>query len=263
MLGDEGDHERAGSSAGGPRRWWRAILFVASAGLAAALLRLAWAKPMVGVAMAAGALILGLVVLWRWWTHTRLVRMLRRGDVHRVIAHWSDAMDSIPHADTMAPLLTATAFAAFGRISDARRALEAAARGPAWDAALEHRLFLDALLSTFEGDADRARVQVAQLNALPSPSRRDLRDRVTGLREAISALVRAFEHCAAPGDLAKLEAASETSPLVHWAMRYGAAIVAIDAGDLTKARALIQGAPSWPEESAFRSFHHEIVGALG
>jgi hypothetical protein len=60
-----------------------------------------------------------------------------------------------------------------------------------------------------------------------------------------------------------LERAAESSPLVYWAMRYGAAIVAIDQRQLDKARALIERAPSWPEESTFRSFHQEIEAQLG
>jgi hypothetical protein len=45
-------------------------------------------------------------------------------------------------------------------------------------------------------------------------------------------------------------------------MRYGAAIVAIDVGDLTKASSLLDGAPEWPEESNFRAFHEELRGVL-
>jgi hypothetical protein len=74
--------------------------------------------------------------------------------------------------------------------------------------------------------------------------------------------VRAFSHKAEPGDLRCLESASEKSPLVHWAMRYAAAIVAVDQGDAGKARELIDGAPRWPTESAFRAFHDEIADLL-
>ncbi len=244
---------------GPPSKTLRVALFIASAALFALLLRLAWQEPVFGGVLAGAVLA---VVAWRWWARTRIVRMLRRGQVHDIIAHWSDGLDQSPHAETIAPLVMATAFAAFGRVEDARRALAGAARGPAWDAAIEHRIFLDALLSTIEGDADHARAQAARLVTLPMPNRTDIRARVGALREAVAALVRAFQHRAVPGDLARLEAASENSPLVHWAMRYGAAIVAIDAGDRDKAKLLIANAPAWPEESAFRSFHDEISGAL-
>lgn len=244
--------------------WLRRALFVASAALFAGVVHGLWqyVPAASGFFLIPALALVAAYAVFRWWSHRRLVKMLRRGDVNEVISQWSHGFERIPHADTMAPLMTATAFAAFGRVVDARRALATAARGPAWEAALEHRLFLDALLSTFEGDAEYAGQQAAKLNALPMPDKTDLRERVGVLRQALAALVRAFQHCAEPGDLDRLEAASEKSPLVHWAMRYGAAIVAIDRGEKDKARALIDGAPRWPTESAFRGFHDEISEIL-
>lgn len=257
MTGDEQDEQQPSGTA----RFLKIVLFVASAGLFAALVRFSLKYPWLG---AGAAVLVGGYLTWRWWSTTRVVRMLRRGQVHEIIAHWSDGLDRTPHADTIAPLVTATAFAAFGRVDDARKALASAARGPAWEAAIEHRIFLDALLSTFEGDADHARTQVARLVTLPMPERRDLADRVGALREAVAALVRAFQHRSVPGDIDRLEQASESSPLVHWAMRYAAAIVAIDSGDRDRAKTLIADAPVWPQESAFRSFHDEIASlAIG
>jgi len=243
----------------GLTRFLKPALFLGSAAAFASVAHASIARPWLGVAV---GLAIGAFFLWRWWSHARLVRMLRRGDVNEIIAHWSDRFESIPHAETMAPLMTATAFAAFGRVSDARRALDNAAKGPAWEAALEHRLFLDAILSAFEGDGARADEVAGRLNALPMPARREARERIGTLRQAVSALVRAFSHKAEPGDLDRLESASEKSPLVHWAMRYAAAIVAVDQGNEGKARALIDGAPRWPSESAFRAFHDEIADML-
>jgi hypothetical protein len=45
-------------------------------------------------------------------------------------------------------------------------------------------------------------------------------------------------------------------------MRYGAAIRAIDDGDVDHARLLLRDAPSWPDESCFRDFHKELVEEL-
>lgn len=240
-------------------RLLKAALFIGSAALVAAVAHASLTRPWLGAAAGLAAIAF---FGWRWWSHARVVRMLRRGDVNEIIAHWSDRFENIPHADTMAPLMTATAFAAFGRVKDARRALDNAAKGPAWEAALEHRLFLDAILSAFEGDRERASEVATRLHALPMPSRAEVRERIGSLRDAVSALVRAFSHSAEPGDLRCLESASEKSPLVHWAMRYAAAIVAVDQGDAGKARELIDGAPRWPTESAFRAFHDEIAGLL-
>lgn len=251
------DDENSGPSAFA--KYLKAALFIGSAAAFAALAHASLARPWLAAAAGAG---IAAFFVWRWWSHARLVRMLRRGDVNEIIAQWSDRFENIPHADTMAPLMTATAFAAFGRVGDARRALSGAAKGPAWEAALEHRLFLDAILSAFEGDGERANEQATRLNALPMPARKEARERIGSLRQAVAALVRAFSHCAEPGDLDRLESASEKSPLVHWAMRYAAAIVAVDQGDSPKARALIEGAPRWPSESAFRAFHDQIAEAL-
>jgi hypothetical protein len=240
-----------------PARVVRTLAFVASAALAAAALRFAWQQPIIAAILLAAALALAGS---RWVARRRLVRVLRSGDVMSVLERWSRSLERIPHAATMGPLMTATAFAANGWIEQARMALDAAERGPAWEAALEHRLFLDALLLTFEGEPDRAIEQASRLARLPLPdARRSLRRRVLVLRDAVGALARAFGHRSEASDGELLERASYASPLVFWAMRYGAAVVAIDRGDPARVAALLEGAPEWPRESAFRAFHDEIA----
>ena len=236
------------------------LAFVASAAIAAATLRLAWARPLLAAALlgAGFALLIG-----RWLSRRRLRRVLLSGDVRSVIRRWSPSLSRAPHAATMGPLMTATAFAAYGWVEAARASLATAERGPAWEAALEHRLFLDALLLTFEGDRDGALEQAARLERLPlPPTAPALQGRVRMLRVAVGALARAFAHVSRPGDRELLEAASETSPLVFWAMRYAAAVVAVDQQDEDHARALLAGAPRWPAESTFRAFHDEILKQL-
>ena len=240
-------------------RGLRVVAFVGSAFAAAAILRETWRNPAVGIVVLT---LIGSYFVWRWWSHRKLVVTLKRGDVASAISQWSGSLENIPHPETMAPLMTATALAAFGRVDEARATLAVAVRGPAWEAALEHRLFVDVLLSTFEGDVETAKSQAARLAVLPMPAAPGMKQRVSLLREATEALTRAFSHEARPGDLARLEAASASSPLVHWAMRYGAAIVAVDGGDSQKAKALLEGAPEWPKESTFRSFHREISSML-
>lgn len=169
-------------------------------------------------------------------------------------------LERIPYPATMAPLMTATAFAAHGWVESARAALAAAERGPAWEAALEHRLFLDTILLTLEGDRDAALEQARRLERMPLHVKDNaLRDRILSIRVAVAAFARAFAHQSEPGDGELLERASERSPLVFWAMRYAAAIVAIDCGDPAKVPNLLAGAPRWPEESIFRAFHNEIA----
>jgi len=246
----------------GSGRWLRWLAFIASAAFAAAALRFAWFEP-IPAAILLGAFLL--FFAFRLLSRRRLRRLLKSGDVSSVLERWSPNFRRIPHAETMAPLMTATAFAAYGWVDKARAALATAERGPAWEAAIEHRLFLDALLLTFEGDRDAALDRADRLERLPLPDTAGsaLRTRIQMLRRAVGALARAFAHQSLPGDRQLLEAASETSPLVFWAMRYAAAVVAVDQGDLPKVRQLLTGAPNWPKESTFRAFHDEIADRAG
>jgi hypothetical protein len=247
------------SSTGGESRdprVFRWIVLILSAALAAAALRFAWHEPLAAGILAGFAL---LVVSFRWASRRRVRRMLHSGDVHDVLRSWSPALERIPYPATMGPLMTATAFAAYGWLDEARASLAAAERGPAWDAAIEHRLFLDTLLLTFEGERDAALEQARRLGRLPlPPSSPALRERVRMLRLAIGAFARAFAHRSELGDDDLLVRASESSPLVFWAMRYAAAVVAIDRGNMVRVRELLMGAPVWPEESIFKTFHLEI-----
>lgn len=239
------------------RRALRVVAFVASAAAAAMILRFTWERPLIS----AGVLLsLAVVVLVRWVARRRLRRTLVSGDVDAVLREWSGAIARAPHAQTMAPLMTATAFAANGWIEQARAALAAAQRGPAWEAALEHRLFVDTLLLTFEGDRDEALRQADRLARLPMPDAPSpMRERIALMRGAVGAFARAFAHKSERGDGELLERVARQSPLVHWAMRYASAIVAIDQGNKEKARMLLDGAPDWPHESAFRGFHDELL----
>ncbi len=191
-------------------RWLQTIAFVASAAIAAGTLRFAWNQPLLAAAGLGGFLTF---VASRWFARRRLRRLLRSGNVQSVLERWAPSFARIAHPATMAPLMTATAFAAYGWVGQARAAMAAAARGPAWEAALEHRLFLDTILLTFEGDRDSALEQAGAPRAAPAPpSGGALRDRVVLLRIAVAALARAFAHRSEPGDRERLEQASEASP---------------------------------------------------
>lgn len=239
------------------RRIIRWIVFVASAAGAALILRFTWDQPLVSAGL---LLLIGVVVLVRWIARRRLRRALVSGNVEEVLREWSSTIARAPHASTMAPLMTATAFAANGWTEQARAALAVAQRGPAWEAALEHRLFLDTLLLTFEGDREEALRQAERMARLPMPSAPPpMRERIELMRGALGAFARAFAHQSRNGDSDLLERVAVQSPLVHWAMRYASAIVAIDQGDKERARMLLKGAPEWPTESAFRGFHEELA----
>jgi hypothetical protein len=196
----------------------------------------------------------------RW----RMRRLFTSGDVERVIGTWEGSMHRVSHPETMAPLLRATAYASYGWVEAARRALERAGRGPAWDAALEQRLFVETLLDTFEGNRSDAIRKAEALESLPMPTTGPLaRRRVATLRRGLTAMARAFAHSSRDGDARVLARAAAASPLVHWAMRYAAAIVAVDRGRARDVAALLSGAPVWPDESAFNAYHHELLAYAG
>jgi hypothetical protein len=195
-----------------------------------------------------------------YFARRRLRGVLRSGDVQSVLSAWADNIAKLPYRETMEPLVTAAAFAACGWVEQARTALGRSVRGPAWDAAIEHRLFVETLLDAFEGDRAGALAKAARLGTLPLPFAGPmLQGRVQVLRDALAAFARAFAHLGTPGDLALLERASRKSPLVHWAMLYAAAVVAIDLGNLAHAKKLLANAPPWPEGSAFCAFHEELM----
>jgi len=194
----------------------------------------------------------------------RLRRVLLSGDVHRVLTAWQPTMERVSHPETMAPLMIATAYASYGWLEPARDALSRAVRGPAWDAAREQRLLIEALLATFEGEREASLDKARELEGMPLPSSGlFLRRRVARLRGGVAALARAFAHESSSEDERRLSRAASASPLMHWAMRYARAIVAIDRGEQEHARSLLAGTPEWPEASAFASFHAELMNKLG
>jgi hypothetical protein len=193
----------------------------------------------------------------------RMRRLLLSGDVKQVLGTWAGSAQRILFPETMAPIMAATAYAAYGWLDEARIALDRAAKGPAWDAALEQRLFVETLLDTFEGERDQAIEKAEALQRLPTFGAGPIvRLRIRRLRQGIAAFARAFAHRAASSDSKRLRSAASTSPLVHWAMRYADAVIAVDAGDRSRARELIAGAPEWPRQSAFRAFDEELRAQL-
>ncbi|MBW2523866.1 MAG: hypothetical protein JRI23_06820 [Deltaproteobacteria bacterium] len=248
----------AGDPRGGGLR--QSLLLVLSAAGAALVLRLAWDYPLAALVGLLGML---LALGARWQSRRRASDVLRSGDVERVLSQWRTGLERVPHAETMAPLMMATALAAYGWLERARHVLRTARRGPVWESAVEHRLFVEALLLIFEGRSEQARERASALERLPVPTALPwLAKRIRTLRSAMGALARAFAHQGRVGDRRLMLQAGEASPLVFWAMRYGAAIVAIDDGDPDQARRLLRDAPAWPDESCFRDFHREILDEL-
>lgn len=192
----------------------------------------------------------------------RMRQLLLSGDVPRILGTWQGSLQRVTYPETMAPLMTATAYAAYGFIDAARNSLSRAARGPAWEAAVEQRLFVEALLDVYEGERDRAMTRASELEQLPLPAASFwMRRKISLLRRGIAAMARAFAHESRRDDERLLLRVSRSSPLVHWAMRYAQAVVLVDGGRKDEALALIAHAPDWPNESAFHAFHQELLSA--
>ena len=208
-------------------------------------------------------LIVGLSAVPPFLARRRMRSLLVSGDVKRVLGTWESSIGRIMYPETMAPIMAATAYASYGWIEAARGALQRAKKGPAWEAALEQRLFVETLLDTFEGEPQAAMLKADALERLPLPDAGPLaRRKVALLRRGLAALARAFAHESRGEDPRVLQTAASASPLIHWAMRYARAVVAIDRGRTADARELLVGAPTWPEESAFRTFHDELAAKL-
>lgn len=192
----------------------------------------------------------------------RMRKLLLSGDVPRILGTWEGSLRRVTYPETMAPLMKATAYAAYGFIDAARTSLSRAARGPAWEAAMEQRLFVEALLDVYEGERSLAMTKATELEKLPLPPAGFwMRRKISLLRRGIAAMARAFAHQSRADDEKLLLRVSRSSPLVHWAMRYARAVVLIDKGRRNEALELIASAPAWPNESAFSAFHEELTAA--
>jgi hypothetical protein len=238
-------------------RVFRRALFVVSAALVAISIRLAPGHPWLSVSLALASLV---VLIPPFLARRRFRNLLLSGDAERIVAVWREAAAHESHDESTVRLIAATAFAAYGWVQEARTQLHRLRPGSSTDATAEHRMFVETLLEAFDGDRDHA-VQMAEaIVALPVPPvGRKLRDQVLLLRGSVGALARAFAHHSKPGDFELLEFVSRSSPLVSWAMRYAAAIVALDQGQPSRAQAMLLNAPAWPPQSAFRAFHDELV----
>lgn len=202
-----------------------------------------------------------------WIARRRMRLLLLSGDVREILAMWKRSFGSVGDTETMSPLVSATTYAAYGFIDEARTALSRAPKGPAWEAAIEQRLFVEALLDVYEGERSSAMTKADELERLPLPELGfwpawGAKRKVALLRRSVAALARAFAHKSRAEDERLLRDAAHSSPLVHWAMRYGRAVFLIDAGRKDEARQLISDAPAWPAASVFRAFHAELAAEL-
>ncbi len=238
-------------------RFFRRSLFVCSAALVALALHQSVDRPWVSFLLLVVAL---LALIPPWISRRRFRRLLLSGDAQGVVDAWRQAIESGTHDQAVVALVSATAFAAYGWVEEARSHLSKLRRGPLWLASTEHRLFVETLLEAFDGDRDQAVRLAEAMGQLPVPPvNARLRKQVLTLRGSLAALTRAFAHSARQGDLELLEHVAKRSPMVSWAMRYAAAVIAVDRGERWRVPRLLADAPAWPPQSAFKGFHTELL----
>lgn len=236
------------------------LAFVGSAALVAFAVVNGIETPWLGATLLACALLVGLK---RYVERRRVRRLLTSGNVSLVLAAWHDSLRRVPHSETMKPLVIATLLAAHGMLDGALLALARAKRGHAWEAAIEHRLLLQTLMAAFGGESERALRTATRLFNLPiMPASPWMQARISALRTAILAFARAFAHQAKAHDIRALKHAAGDNPLVHWPMRYAAAVAYVDLGQPSKAKKLIDNVPDWPEDSVFHHFQRELEERL-
>lgn len=188
----------------------------------------------------------------------RMRRLLLSGDAPRIADIWRSAVERTDDPGSTEAVVSALAFVAYGWVDEARRQLHRISSDPDAPEA-EHRLFINTLIEAFDGDRQRAVEMARALESLPvPPASSSVKRQVILLRSAVAALARSFARQSRAGDVEILERMANSSPLVSWAMRYAAAVAALDQHQPRRAQMLLQGAPDWPPQSAFRSFHREI-----
>lgn len=241
-------------------RWRTALRLISSAAMVALAIQVGMKSPGLGLLL---LLLFALTQVPGVLRQVRLRQVLRSGDLARVLEAYHPTLARLPHPETLGPLMVAATLAAHGLVARAQKAMDRAVRGEAWEAALEHRWFVETLIDAFDGDRERALNRAESLQKLPVPSQRTaLGRRVVALRAALTALARAFARRSQGHDAELLEASAKDSPLLHWAMRYAAAVAYLERGDRGRAQQLLQGAPSWPAESAFHAFQEELSGLV-
>lgn len=234
-------------------------VFVASAAAVAALVHLAFAYPGWGLL---GIGVLLMLPLQRMAARRRLHRLLESGDVTRLLETWQSPPNAGPRGRAAERLMRATALASYGWTVRARQLLDIHQETHALTSGLEHRVFLEVLLSSLEGNTDRALAMALALNALPTPEDKTVRQRAKVQREGALALARAFASCSRPGDRESLRRAARQNPLLIWPMRYAEAKLSLQEGNSRRARRLLRLAPAWPPQSVFRHLTQSLQQAL-
>jgi hypothetical protein len=232
------------------------VRFMASAAAVAYAIRLALA----GEWLLAGAFVLLVVPLSvapEFLERRRRRAIYRTGSVAEIL---EAALREVQHSDQeRIALQRALALAALGVTGPARLALQAWRHRHLDDDEHEQLLIVEVLIEAFEGEHTGAHGRAAALRSLPRPESPGRERRSRAIRECMGAIVRAFDGRAEQGDLELLLRGPEVLPLLHWVTRYAAAAVCAQRGARDAVATLLEGAPEWPQDSAFALLHRDLT----
>lgn len=237
----------------------RGAVFVASAALVARLVSVGFENP---PWLIAGLALVLVLPVRHFLARRRLNEMLESGDVMRLLSSWESLPNPSPRGLAAERLLRATALASYGWTVRARQLLEIQREPHTLNSGLEHRVFLEVLLSALEGNHERSLAMAMALAALPLPQERTMRQRAKTHRQGALAMARAFARCSRPGDRESLRRSSRQNPLLVWPMRYAEAQLRLQEGNNKQAQRLLRQAPAWPPQSAFRNLTQSLRQTL-
>ncbi len=239
-------------------RWTRGAIFIGSAAVVAVAIDHGRHEP--GLFWLVGGVLIAFAVR-KYLAHRNLEDLLQSGDVTRLLNAWDAASRLGPYTNRPAErLIRATALASYGWTKRARQLLALAQGNPS--EGLEHRVFLEVLLTALEGNHARSMQMALALSSLPLSPNRTASQRAELHRNAALALARAFAGCGTKADDEVLHRAGRQNPVLFWPTRYARAHLGLQHGNPVPAKRLLRRAPRWPDQSVFQQLTRDLLAAL-
>lgn len=232
------------------------VRFVASAAAVAYGIRLVLAGRW-WLASTFVCLALPLFILPEYLERRRRRAVYRSGNVQEIVR--TALLEVRDAGDEQLALQRALALAALGVTGPARLALQTWRHRHLSDHEHEQLLIVQVLIEAFEGEHTGAHGRAVELSSLPRVGSKAKERRSQQVRECMGAIVRAFDGRAEPGDLELLLRGPEVLPVLHWVTRYAAAALCAHRGARDAVATLLEGAPVWPEDSAFALLHRDLT----
>lgn len=236
------------------------VRFIASAAAVAYSIRLVLAGRWV-LASAFALLAVPLFLVPEYLERRRRRAVYRSGNLQEILE--TALLEVRDEGHERMALHRALALAALGVTGPARLVLQTWRHRHVSDEEHEQLLIVEVLIEAFEGEHTGAYGRASQLRSLPRPETPGNERRSQAVRDCMAAIVRAFDGRSEAGDLEHLLRGPEVLPVLHWVTRYAAAAICAQRGARDAVATLLQGAPVWPEESAFALLHRDLTMDIG